>query len=267
MSRREGGKCWVQDESTTWTCRIGLLQCTANDGVSGGSGNDELYGDSGDDTLYGNDGNDILDGGTGTDGLNGGNGTDTYIFAKGYGNDTVNEWGSDHSIIKLTDINSDEVTVTDQYGSNLLLSVIDTEDTLVISNFKWGQATYTFEFADGAVATVNKDTWAFEFSQLPIVSEEEEVATSDTTTTVTDEMIVETEVSVETIEDEEVQSTEESDTSVETENTDSGIIVETDDTTTDDLVDESDSAETEEVTEQNDSQEADAVETDVTEWM
>ena len=128
-----------------------------NDGVSGGSGNDELYGDSGDDTLYGNDGNDILDGGTGTDGLNGGNGTDTYIFAKGYGNDTVNEWGSDHSIIKLTDINSDEVTVTDQYGSNLLLSVIDTEDTLVISNFKWGQATYTFEFADGAVATVNID--------------------------------------------------------------------------------------------------------------
>lgn len=231
-----------------------------NDGVSGGSGNDELYGDSGDDTLYGNDGNDILDGGTGIDVLNGGNGTDTYIFAKGYGSDTVNEWGSDHSIIKLTDINSDEVTVTDQYGSNLLLSVIDTEDTLVISNFKWGQATYTFEFADGAVATVNKDTWKFEFSQLPVVPEEEEVTISDTTTTVTDETIVETEVSVETTENEEVQSTEESDTSVEIEKTDSGIIVETDDTTTDDLVDESDSAETEEVTEQNDSQEADAAE-------
>lgn len=230
-----------------------------NDGVSGGSGSDELYGDSGDDTLYGNDGNDILDGGTGTDGLNGGNGTDTYIFAKGYGNDTLNEWGSDHSVIKFTDITSDEVTVTDQYGSNLLLSVIDTEDTLVISNFKWGQATYTFEFADGAVATVNKDTLAFEFSQLPVVSEEEEVTTSNTTT-VTDETIIETEVSVEATEDEEVQSAVESDTSVETEITDSGIIVETDDTTTDDLVDESGSAETEEVTEQNDSQEVDAAE-------
>lgn len=34
--------------------------------------------------------------------LNGGNGTDTYIFAKGYGNDTINEWGSDHSIVKTT---------------------------------------------------------------------------------------------------------------------------------------------------------------------
>ncbi len=229
-----------------------------NDGVNGGSGNDELYGDSGDDTLYGNDGNDILDGGTGTDGLNGGNGADTYIFAKGYGNDTVNEWGSDHSIIKLTDIKSNEVTVNDLYGSNLLLSIVNTEDTLVISNFKWGQATYTFEFADGAVATVNKDTWAFEFSQLPIVPEEEEVTTSDTTT-VTDETTVETEVPLETTEDEEIQSTEESDTSIETENTASEVIIETKETTIND-VGESDSADTKEVTEQNDSQEADATE-------
>lgn len=138
-----------------------------NDGLSGGSGNDELYGEDGDDTLYGNDGNDILDGGAGNDILNGGNGTDTYIFAKGYGNDTINEWGSDHSIVKLTDINSDEVTITDQWGSNLVVSINGTEDTLIISNFKWGQAAYTFEFADGAIATVNKDTWELEFIKLP----------------------------------------------------------------------------------------------------
>ncbi len=145
-----------------------------NDGLSGGSGNDELYGEDDDDTLYGNDGNDILDGGTGNDTLCGGNGTDTYIFAKGYGNDTINEWGSDHSIVKLTDINSDEVTITDQWGSNLVVSINETEDTLVISNFKWGQATYSFEFADGAIATVNKDTWELEFSKLPDISETNE---------------------------------------------------------------------------------------------
>ena len=142
-----------------------------NDGLSGGSGNDELYGEFGDDTLYGNDGNDILDGGTGNDTLCGGNGTDTYIFAKGYGNDTINEWGSDHSIVKLTDINSDEVTITDQWGSNLVVSINETEDTLIISNFKWGQATYSFEFADGAIASVNKDTWELEFSKLPDIPE------------------------------------------------------------------------------------------------
>lgn len=147
---------------------------TGNDGLSGGSGNDELYGEGEDDTLYGNDGNDILDGGTGNDTLCGGNGTDTYIFAKGYGNDTINEWGSDHSIVKLTDINSDEVTITDQWGSNLVVSINETEDTLIISNFKWGQATYSFEFADGAIASVNKDTWELEFSKLPDIPETSE---------------------------------------------------------------------------------------------
>ncbi len=145
-----------------------------NDGLSGGSGNDELYGEGEDDTLYGNDGSDILDGGTGNDTLCGGNGTDTYIFAKGYGNDTINEWGSDHSIVKLNDINSDEVTITDQWGSNLVVSINGTEDTLIISNFKWGQATYSFEFADGAMATVNKDTWELEFSKLPDIPETNE---------------------------------------------------------------------------------------------
>lgn len=179
-----------------------------NDGLSGGSGNDELYGEDGNDTLYGNDGNDLLDGGTGDDTLCGGNGEDIYIFAKGYANDVINEWGSDHSIIQLTDINSDEVIVTDQWGSNLILSVNGTEDTLTISNFKWGQATYTFEFADGAVATVNKDTWEFEFSQLPVVPEEEEATASDTTTMVTDDTISETEESVEQTDSQEVDTTE-----------------------------------------------------------
>ena len=138
-----------------------------NDGLSGGSGNDELYGEDGDDILYGNDGNDILDGGLGNDILNGGNGMDTYIFAKGYGNDIINEWGNDSSIVKLNDINSDEVTITDQWSSNLVVSINGTEDTIIISNFKWGQGTYTFEFADGAIATVNKYTWELEFIKLP----------------------------------------------------------------------------------------------------
>ena len=143
-----------------------------NDGISGGSGHDELYGDDGDDTISGNDGNDTLDGGFGNDILSGGNGEDAYVFAKGYGTDTINEWGSDHSIIKLTDINSDEVTITDQWDSNLVLSVNDSEDSLIISNFKWGQSTYTFEFADGAIAAVNKDTWELEFSKLPEIPED-----------------------------------------------------------------------------------------------
>ena len=146
----------------------GIIHAGAgNDGLSGGSGNDELYGEAGDDTLYGNDGNDILDGGAGNDQLNGGNGEDTYIFAKGYAQDTINEWGSDHSIVMLTDINSDEITVSDQWGSNLLISVNGTDDVLTISNFKWGQATFTLKFTDGAEGYVDKDTWQLVLTKQP----------------------------------------------------------------------------------------------------
>lgn len=153
----------------------GIIHAGAgNDGLSGGSGNDELFGEAGNDTLYGNDGNDTLDGGTGNDQLNGGNGEDTYIFAKGYAQDTINEWGSDHSIIMLTDINSDEITVSDQWGSNLLISVNGTDDVLTISNFKWGQASFTLMFADGAEGYVDKNTWQLELTKQPDVIEDTE---------------------------------------------------------------------------------------------
>lgn len=56
----------------------------------------------------------------------------------------------------------------------LQLLINGTEDTLIISNFKWGQATYSFEFADGAIASVNKDTWELEFSKLPDIPETSE---------------------------------------------------------------------------------------------
>ena len=142
---------------------------------------DIIYrGYDGHDGIGAGNGNDTLDGGTGNDVLNGGNGTDTYIFAKGYGNDSINEWGTDKSIVKFTDINSDEVTIVDQWG-NLLVTVNDTEDTLTIDSFKWGQSTYSFEFADGAIASVNKDTFELEFSKLPDIPEvsEDEIAQSN----------------------------------------------------------------------------------------
>ena len=140
-----------------------------------------MYGGSGIDNLYGNDGDDILDGGADVDSLNGGNGTDTYIFAKGYGNDTVNEWSNDVTVIRLTDIRSDEITLNSQSENDLVISVDGTSDMLTISNYRWSQGNFTFEFADGAVATVNKDTWTPEFSKLPDIPEvsEDEIAQSN----------------------------------------------------------------------------------------
>lgn len=174
----------------------GIIHAGAgNDGINGGSGNDELYGEAGDDTLYGNDGNDVLDGGAGIDTLCGGNGEDTYVFAKGYEQDTINEWGSDHSIVLLTYINSDEITVSEQWGSNLLISVNDTDDVLTISNFKWGQASYTFKFADGAEGYIDKDTWQLVLTEQPNVTEENIEATDEAESEAPESEIPETEES------------------------------------------------------------------------
>jgi Ca2+-binding RTX toxin-like protein len=117
--------------------------------------------------LNGTEINDIIDGGLGNDSLNGFGGEDTYIFGRGYGEDMINEWGSDHSFVDLKDINSDAVTVSDQWGSNLLISVKDSEDVLTVSNFKWGQASYTFRFADGAEGYVDRNTWELVLTKQP----------------------------------------------------------------------------------------------------
>jgi len=132
-----------------------------------------FYGTDGNDYLMGTNDNDIIDGGAGDDNLCGSGGEDTYIFGKGYAHDTINEWGSDHSIVELKDIASDEITVSDQWGSNLLIAVNDTEDVLTISNFKWGQASYTFNFADGAEGYVDKDTWQLILTKQPDPVEED----------------------------------------------------------------------------------------------
>ena len=207
----------------------GIIHAGAgNDGLNGGSGNDELYGEAGDDTLYGNDGNDVLDGGTGIDTLCGGNGEDTYVFAKGYEQDTINEWGSDHSTVLLTDINSDEITVSDQWGSNLLISVNDTDDVLTIGNFKWGQASYVFKFADGAEGYVDKETWQLVFTKEPDVVNEEVNQEGDDEGLSSDENTSEEEVS----QVEDMDSTDES-TSAETPTTETDTKNETNDYETD----------------------------------
>lgn len=72
-----------------------------NDTVNGNDGNDGLYGEVGNDTLrggagrdylVGGDGNDTLDGGVGDDQLTGDTGADTYVFARGYGKDSINNY-------------------------------------------------------------------------------------------------------------------------------------------------------------------------------
>lgn len=148
-----------------------------NDNLSGNSGNDSLYGGIGNDTLNGNDGDDILDGGEGDDWLYGGNGNDTYIFGKGYGDDTIEDWGGSSKVV-FKNVSSDDVTVSNLWDSTLEMTVNSTGDKLTINGYKWNQGGYTFEFANGATGTVNRDTWELELNQPAENSEEEIIQTN-----------------------------------------------------------------------------------------
>ena len=57
--------------------------------LGGGGGNDTLVGGGGNDSLDGGGGNDRLDGGGGNDRLDGGGGNDRFVFASGFGSDTL----------------------------------------------------------------------------------------------------------------------------------------------------------------------------------
>ena len=60
-----------------------------SDTISGGGLDDTLFGNLGADTLNGDGGIDTLIGGAGNDIMNGGAGNDFFVFAPGFGNDTI----------------------------------------------------------------------------------------------------------------------------------------------------------------------------------
>lgn len=139
-----------------------LIGENGNDSLNGGNGADKLYGGIGDDQFYGNGGNDTLDGGEDNDYLNGGNGNDTYVFGRNYGTDIIEDYDGNNKIV-LSGIDLNEVTFTKTNQSELTVSINGSEDKLTIRNFN--SESFIFEFAGGAVGTVNKDTWELELSQ------------------------------------------------------------------------------------------------------
>lgn len=112
-----------------------------NDAVYGGSGADVLSGEAGDDILFGEDGQDVLDGGAGDDFLYGGSGDDTYVFAKGYGTDIIEDMEG-VSTIRL----SDDLTLADivlfPLGDEAVIRIQDTEDMCIISGYGRNPSDY-----------------------------------------------------------------------------------------------------------------------------
>ena len=92
-----------------------------------------MNGEGGNDTLNGGSGDDILEGDTGNDFLYGNSGNDTYIFSKGSGNDTIEDWNGS-SLVKFTDINIDEISISKMNDSTLVLTIDSTGDTLTVND-------------------------------------------------------------------------------------------------------------------------------------
>lgn len=118
-----------------------------NDLLFGGDGNDAIYGGKGNDTIYGDDGDDLLDGGVGDDILKGGSGNDTYVFAKGYGSDTIIDVDGLNTL-RFKGLNPTDILVNGTGDSDVTITIKGTNDTLVIKDFRKGEeyANYDLEF-------------------------------------------------------------------------------------------------------------------------
>lgn len=143
-----------------------------NDSLNGNEGNDQLYGGAGDDLLSGgaNDdrligesGDDVLEGGEGNDFLAGGAGSDLYRFARGWGQDTLENYDTVEAkldvIVFAEGIAPTEVTVT-RSNDNLVLSLADSTDRITVHNFFQadGQSHFRLEeirFADGSAWNID----------------------------------------------------------------------------------------------------------------
>lgn len=133
---------------------------SGNDYLLGGSGADTLTGGEGNDTLGGGAGTDILDGGTGIDYLNGGDGADTYLFTRGFGQDTIYEYdegsGGNDILRFAADILPAEIELS-RNDYDLFLKLVGTDDRITVSDFYAdpAQRIERVEFADGTVWTTS----------------------------------------------------------------------------------------------------------------
>ena len=115
-----------------------------------------LTGNSANNMLSGQADADTLDGGAGNDTLNGGAGADVYNFARGYGQDTVQDndatAGVKDRIQFAAGIAQADLKYT-QVGNNLEASINGTADKLIVQDWYLGSQYHVeeFRFIDGSV--------------------------------------------------------------------------------------------------------------------
>nr|WP_244958818.1 calcium-binding protein [Neisseria shayeganii] len=132
-----------------------------DDYLYGNDGNDRLEGGEGNDTLYGYRGNDTLIGGAGNDYLNGSEGSDTYVFAKGFGQDTVYNYdvsAGRKDTIRFTDTVQSDFRFS-RNNNDLVIAAKKGNDRVTISSYfhqdaSSGHQVDEIVFADGSKLNV-----------------------------------------------------------------------------------------------------------------
>jgi Ca2+-binding RTX toxin-like protein len=136
-------------DSTVWNASY-IETRLAGVAIVGTDGNDNLQawvdenttlqGLAGNDALYGNSGNDTLIGGAGDDTLNGGAGSDTYLFGRGAGHDTINNYdagvGKTDALVLADDVHLADIDIKrrDTDSDDLVLTIRDSGDQVTIIN-------------------------------------------------------------------------------------------------------------------------------------
>ncbi len=163
-------------DSVTGSAAAELIASFGGDDKTFGlGGNDVLRGGAGNDWLFGGAGDDVLDGGAGNDMLNGswsygifrpagatepeaGGGRDTYLFARGGGQDTIEDsvyQVNDLDKVKFKDLVATDLSFTrDLTTDDLVILVRNASDSLRVKGFFATTIDRSpidvFEFADGS---------------------------------------------------------------------------------------------------------------------
>jgi len=106
--------------------------------IDAGSGNDIVLGGAGNDAIDGGSGDDRIEGGAGDDILTGGSGHDAFIFAVGFGKDTVTDFRTSGSSADVLEFSigvfanfEAAMDVAEQIGADTVFS-IDADTTLTL---------------------------------------------------------------------------------------------------------------------------------------
>jgi Ca2+-binding RTX toxin-like protein len=131
-----------------------------NDLLKGGNLDETFLGLAGSDEIHAEGGKDQITGGTGNDLLFGGNGADRYYFARGDGNDTIDDTSdssSTNTIVFASNLTVNNFLVSDQGVNTVLLGFTDSPDTVTLKNVSTSTLNGKFIFKFTLEGTAQAD--------------------------------------------------------------------------------------------------------------